>query len=474
MTDIQIRSFDVHLAHLQTRMPFRYGIATMTRVPLVFVGVGAEIDGQTATGVSSDLLAPKWFTKDPDKPLEIEVEEMLGVIRQAGQFATGLRSDSPFRIWADLYSEQEQWAQQQKVPPLLAHFGTSLVERALLEAVCRAAKQSFQSMLHTGRLGVQLEAVHSELRGKTPADLLPAKPLPRITIRHTVGLSDPLTAAEIPAEERLSDGLPQALDDCIRHYRLKHFKVKVCGRLEQDLERLERVAAVVEKEAPADSAFSLDGNEQFTSLGAFREFWEAIHRRAALRSFFRRLLFVEQPLRRDLALQPGLREEFAAWPECPPMIIDESDARVEDLRTALDLGYAGTSHKNCKGVFKGVAHACLIAHRQAAGESRRFLMSGEDLCNVGPVALLQDLAVMATLGIQSVERNGHHYHAGLSQLPAEVQEQILQHHSDLYERSAQGFPILKIRDGEVVMNSVNAAPFGVGFPLNVEPLARAS
>ena len=34
-------------------------------------------------------------------------------------------------------------------------------------------------------------------------------------------------------------------------------------------------------------------------------------------------------------------------------------------------------------------------------------MSGEDLANVGPVALLNDLAVMSVLGVEDVERNGH-------------------------------------------------------------------
>ena len=63
-------------------------------------------------------------------------------------------------------------------------------------------------------------------------------------------------------------------------------------------------------------------------------------------------------------------------------------------------------------------------------------MSGEDLANIGPVALLQDLAVVASLGVRSVERNGHHYFAGLSAFPRAVQQQILTHHGDLYERTA--------------------------------------
>jgi hypothetical protein len=90
------------------------------------------------------------------------------------------------------------------------------------------------------------------------------------------------------------------------------------------------------------------------------------------------------------------------------LIIDESDAELDSLPRALALGYHGTSHKNCKGVFKGIANACLLEalRRQSGGD--RLVMSGEDLANIGPVALLQDLAVVATLGVSSVERNGHH------------------------------------------------------------------
>ena len=99
-------------------------------------------------------------------------------------------------------------------------------------------------------------------------------------------------------------------------------------------------------------------------------------------------------------------------------------------------------------------------------------MSGEDLCNIGPVALLQDLAVMATLGIESVERNGHHYHAGLSQFPKEVQEQVLAHHPDLYVRSPHGWPTLRIQAGRLDLASTNAAHFGFGVELAAEQFQR--
>jgi hypothetical protein len=77
------------------------------------------------------------------------------------------------------------------------------------------------------------------------------------------------------------------------------------------------------------------------------------------------------------------------------------------------------------------------------------------------VALLQDLSVMALLGIDHVERNGHHYFRGLSMYPNEVQETVLAEHGDLYRKHEGGFPTLEIRDGNLELGTVVGAPFGV-------------
>ncbi|MBI3851477.1 MAG: hypothetical protein HY298_14560 [Verrucomicrobia bacterium] len=126
---------------------------------------------------------------------------------------------------------------------------------------------------------------------------------------------------------------------------------------------------------------------------------------------------------------------------------------------ALGLGYVGTSYKSCKGIVKGVANACLLEHRRRRGE--RVVLTGEDLCTLGPVTLLQDLAMMSLLGIEHVERNGHHYYRGLSLWPEEWQRETLAAHGDLYAPHPQGFACLQIRAGRLALGSVNAAPFGV-------------
>jgi hypothetical protein len=114
-------------------------------------------------------------------------------------------------------------------------------------------------------------------------------------------------------------------------------------------------------------------------------------------------------------------------------------------------------------VFHGIANACLITHRRRVQPAIPLHLSAEDLTNLGPVALQQDLAVLAALGIEHAERNGHHYFAGLSQFPKAIQRDALRYHGDLYTRHADGFPTVNVRDGAIDIGSVVDAPFGVAF-----------
>jgi hypothetical protein len=465
---IHLEHGDIHLIDVRTRMPFKYGIATMTSAPHAFVRMFVTVDGRPAVGIAADLLPPKWFTKDPKRPIEDEVAEMRRVVAHAVQTAAGIRGESPFAAWQQLWDMHDAWGREEKLPPLLSHFGTSLVERAMIEAVCRALGRPFAELLRVNAFGIRLDAVHQTLRGKEPAALLPKTPLTRIVARHTVGLADPLREEDIAPADRLDDGLPQSLEACIRTYGLRHFKIKVSGDRDRDGDRLRCMAEVIARHTPPDFAFSLDGNEQFHALDEFQDFWRALFHQPDLRPFFAHLLFVEQPIHRATALDPEAMKGLRHWVPRPPLIIDESDGELTSLDQALRLGYAGTSHKNCKGIFKGIANACLLADIRRVQPVIGALLSGEDLANIGPVALLQDLAVCASLGIASVERNGHHYFAGLSMFPSEVQQQVLAAHADLYAPSRDGWPTLTIRDGLLDVRSVVAAPFGPGPVAPVE------
>jgi len=462
----------LHSTQTKTRMPFRFGIAVMTEVPHVFLNCTFKINGGAFTGIAADGLPPRWFDKSPGKSPQQEIEEMLLVIRHAVSLAQQLPAATAFEFWRALYAAQMEWAAQRGLPALLAHFGVSMVERTLLDALAKSHGTTIFGLLKHNLVGMDLGALHAELAGRQPSDFLPSQPLQRLIARHTVGLSDPLTQGDVPAGEELSDGLPHTLEQCVQFYGLRHFKLKVLGDVDADLDRLRRIAAVITRLCGRDYAFTLDGNEQYREFPRFVELWDRIQADGALRLFFDKLIFIEQPLYRSVALDPAVAK-IREWRDGPPMIIDESDAEMADLERALELGYAGTSHKNCKGVMKGAANRCLINHRNAVEKTTRYQMSGEDLVNIGPVALLQDLAVQAALGNASVERNGHHYFRGLSVFPAAVSDAILAKHGDLYT-PLDGFARLAVREGELAIGSVNSAPFGLAAHIPMDSFEAVS
>lgn len=462
---LQILKYDAHVLDVRARMPFRFGISTMTFCPHLFLRVELSIDGQRVEGLAADHLPPKWFTKNPQSAYGDDVADMIRVIRHAGDAALALpEAESPFAWWKQLYARQAAWIEKEQCPPLLGFFGVTLVERAMLDAFCRGIRLPFAEALRRGNLGMEGMAL----------DLLAPEPLRSVIARHTVGLTDPVSVEDIPAGERVLDGLPQSLEECIAAYGLTHFKIKLCGDVAKDLHRLRRLAEVIGSCSP-DFAFTLDGNENFRGIEPFRALWDALTGDAALGAFLKKLIFVEQPLHRDVALGEPVKRAMLQWRDRPPIIIDESDATHGSLERALECGYAGTSHKNCKGVFKGIQSACRIAQLRRDRPEGNWILSGEDLSNIGPVSLPQDLAVMASLAITHVERNGHHYFRGLSFLPGDVQEAVLRHHGDLYRRHERGFATLDIRGGSINVGSVVDAPFGMGFdfdPGRCTPLAE--
>jgi len=472
--NIQIQHADVHLIDLRTRLPAKYGIVTMTGAPHAFIRTQVEVDGRVHSGIAADNLPPKWFKKDLRQALDEETDEMLRVIEHAVSASVGMKGSSAFDVWKKLDAVQQDWGRAHNLPSLLSNFGTALVERALVEAICKSLGSPFARAVGSSAMGIRLGEMDKRLVGFQPADLLPRQPRQRVIARHTVGMADPLTDDDISADNRLNDGLPQSLAEYIQRYGLKHFKIKISGDVGQDRDRLQRTADVVDKHVTTSAAITFDGNEHFLSLPEFREYWAQLTETAALQPLLARLLFVEQPFHRDVALDRDVLSELNRWSDCPKLIIDESDAEQDSLARALELGYHGKGFKNCKGVFRGVAGACLLEKLRRDSPDSSFLLSGEDLANVGPVGLMQDLAVAASLGIESIERNGHHFFAGLSAFPQSVQQQVLQHHGDLYDRSHIGWPTVRIERGELNLQSVNAAPLGVGFELDVEQFQEAS
>src|SRR5439155_17034236 len=258
---------------------------------------------------------------------EQDLPEMLQVIAHSAKLAERI-AQSPvsfFDFWHELYRQQSAWANARHIAPLLANLGVSLVERAALDGLCRGAREPLHRMVATNRLGLRLGEVYVELDGAQPRDLLPAAPLASCFVRHTIGLGDALSPGDIPPGERVDDGLPQDLESSIREYVLRYFKVKLFADAERDFARLRELGHLLVRETGGECFVTLDGNENFRDLTAFREFWQKAASDPALRELWRRIIVVEQPVHRDRALSDDPGTALRGWPDRPRLIIDESD-----------------------------------------------------------------------------------------------------------------------------------------------------
>lgn len=458
---IAVKEARYYILNMKTRMPFQYGIATLHALPHVFLVLTVQVDGKTVCGVSAEGLPPKWFRKDPAQRFEDELDEMIAVLKLAADHTLGLKArPTVFQYWRDLYDQMSRHYNRTGLPALLWGLGVSMVERALMDAFCKAVEAPLHEVVRSNRLGLALDWFHPELAGTVPATWLPRKPLDTISVRHTIGMSDPLRVEDVDDVMQPNDGLPRAFEEVIEHYKSGYFKFKLTGQLAHDAKRLGHVLNIMSQANGTDFKFTLDGNEYFHVMKDFLSYWEALKASPILERYLSCLLFLEQPFHRSIALDVDLNplKEHDI-----PIIIDESDDTPTAIRMALKCGYAGTSHKNCKGVFKSIATACYLKWLEGQGGTNPYLLSAEDLATVGPVALLQDLAVAALLGITHIERNGHHYFKGLTMYPLEIQQQICRTHSDVYTTDSQVGVTLRVEEGQLNIGSVNESPFGYGF-----------
>ncbi|OGK88587.1 MAG: hypothetical protein A2X52_17625 [Candidatus Rokubacteria bacterium GWC2_70_16] len=477
---LALKSASFHMRNLRTRLPFRYGAVTLTRFPLLHLALEVEAaDGRRDRGFAADNLPPKWFDKDPAKTFRDNVADQLASIRTAHEvYLEAARRPRPvFDIWLDAYPAACRKSRELGLNGLTASFGSSLFERALADAAGRLAGLDVVGMLRENVLGLRPEAAHAELRLADVLAWASQPPPPALAVRHTVGLLDPIVAADVPADGWLHDGLPQTLEECIERHGLGHFKLKVCGQLDADLERLGRIAATLDRLIPEPYLVSLDGNEQYKSVEDFARLVDAMRRTPALSRLVASTAFIEQPLDRAIALHPGATQGLADLGRTFPIIIDESDETLASFTQAIGLGYRGVSTKNCKGIVKSFLNRSLVERwNRGRPADERLFMSAEDLTNVPVVAVQQDLATVRALGITHVERNGHHYVRGLAHCSPRERREATRRHPDLYAGDeTQAW--LRIDRGALAVGSLAAPGYGIAFDPDLDsmtPLAEWS
>ncbi|NTJ44440.1 mandelate racemase [Agrobacterium larrymoorei] len=434
---------------LTMRMPFRFGAATVTEAAQIFVSLTVEdAPGRTSKGYAAELMVPKWFDKNPALSNADNEQQLRRSVHIAVDLAKKSKAATAFGIHALLEPEQHERAASEELNGLIASFGLALVDRAILDALCRLHDlPAVEAIRHN------LPAIDSsttpDLAGFNVNDFLQAlKPRQNIQLRHTVGYIDPLMPEEISGARR-NDGLPECLQEEIDSYGVKYFKLKVSGRPQEDTQRLKAIATVLDQ-LPEYRA-TLDGNEQSEDEAAVIELMDRIEAEPALARLRRSLLFVEQPISRAVALsQPveRLAKRIA-------LEIDESDGTPDAFLKAKSQGYCGVSSKSCKGFYRSLLNRMRV-EKWNTETSGGYFMSAEDLTTQAGIAVQQDLALAALLGLEHIERNGHHYVDGMQGASRHENAEWLRDHSDLY-RDAQGCARLKITDGTLSLQTVLTA-----------------
>ncbi|MEO2005160.1 MAG: enolase C-terminal domain-like protein, partial [Candidatus Poribacteria bacterium] len=435
---VRLRVNDVryYMRNVRLRMPFRYGVAQLIGYPILHVRVDIETaDGTKAEGVAADCLPPKWFDKDQGKSYEDNIDDMLAAVAEARDATVGMNGDArtPFELFREGLATVTGRADSRGFNQLTAAFGSSFFERAVVDAVGNALGLAYHEIVRENVLGVRMGEVHAELAGLEPRDVVGDSPLPEMWVRHTVGLSDPILDGDIAADDRLNDGLPQSLEEYVARQGLRYFKIKVCGDHDVDLPRLRAMAGLLDSSIEGAYIISLDGNEQYREIDSFVSLVDELRTAPEFSRFFDSIRYIEQPMARDVALDADVTEPMTALSHLKPVIVDESDSDLNTFKQAIAVGYRGVSAKNCKGIYKSLLNQALAqVWTKESRDGRPYFLTGEDLANAAIVPLHQDLATLATLGIDNAERNGHHYLRGLTHLSEGEQAACLEAHPALY------------------------------------------
>jgi hypothetical protein len=422
--------------------PFRFGAVTINVSTQIFVRVEIEVEGKgISVGATAELVAPKWFDKRPHLSSEqtaAELRRSLMIARDLYLARDGF--ETAFGLHAARIMAQVVACSKEDIPALAAGYGPAEIDKAVLDALLRALVKNFFDGMAANVAGIDSSLASDLSSTDVTAFLAGCRRLDRVAVRHTVGLDDHIEGEGGVADPAQNSGA-------------RYFKLKLNGDPQADAARLIRIGNELVT-LSHDYQVTLDANEQYADLTALGALVDRLDRDSALNPIAAKLLYIEQPMPRDITRQSPLgklsKRDF---------IIDEADDSYDAFPVARALGYRGISSKSCKGIYKSIVNATRAQKWNAGGE--KYFISGEDLTCQAGLAVQQDLALGALLGVTHAERNGHHYVDGFANTPTPEAEAFLSAHPDLYIRDGNTVR-LSIHDGDLLTGSLTSAGFASG------------
>jgi hypothetical protein len=411
-TDARIEEIETEYRDYLYRAPYKFGGKEVDRVTLL--NVRCRVTGKTgksATGFASMSMGNVWAFPATDIPYDTTLAAMKMLSAKIARLTRGFREFAhPLDVNRALEPEYLKAAAEvtremnlpRPVPKLCVLVTASPFDAALHDAFGRLhARNSFTVC---GREFVRWDLAHylnADFRGESLDPYILPKATPRILMYHSVGASDPLTAAEV--RKPIGDGLPESLEAWIPYSGVLAIKIKLNGsELASDVDRvaaIDKVAVQAQsRRGVRDWVYCVDFNERCPDVRYVLEFERGLRGKAP--AAWDRIQYLEQPNARDLAA--NRRNTMFEAAKLKPVVIDESLTDLDALLLAREMGYTGVALKACKGQ----SHSLLLG---AAAQKYRMFRCAQDLTCPG-AALVHSVALAAHVpGVSALEANAREY-----------------------------------------------------------------
>ncbi len=408
-TDIRVEEVSFTLEDVRYRAPYKFGGVPVDRATILnvtcIVRTGA---GKTAKGFGSMPLGNVWAFPSRTMPYDITLNAMKKLAARISDVTAAYKEyGHPVDINTALEPEYLKAAAEVSreinlaapIPKLAMLVTASAFDAAIHDAFGKVHGRSAYQSLGPDLMRNDLSRyLGPDFKGEYLNRYVNRKPAPHINLYHSVGGSDPLTAADI--QTRINDGLPETLPDWIRYNGLHHIKIKLQGdELKWDIERvigIDRIASEVRPEIAW--RYCVDFNERCPNIEYLLEFLRKV--KEGTPKGFERIEYIEQPTARDL--KADRRNVMHQAAKLRPVVIDESLTDLETLLLAREMGYTGVALKACKGQ----SQAMLMA---AAGQKYKMFLCVQDLSCPG-ASLIHSAGIASHVpGVSGIEANSRQY-----------------------------------------------------------------
>ncbi len=411
-TDARIEDIRAAFEDYRYRAPYKFGGQEVDRVTVLSVICRLRSkSGREAGGYASMPLGNAWSFPSEFIPYDTTLAAMKSL---ALRLTTITRGFTDYGHPLDLHLALEpaylkaaaemsdELRLPQPIPKLCTLVTASPLDAAIHDAYGKL--HGHNSFTVCGKEHVRWDLAHylnADFKGEYLDQYILPAAVPRVRMYHSVGASDPLTAADV--RRHIGDGLPETLADWIPYNGVTACKIKLNGNdLAWDIDRvaaIDRVTTEAQKKRSFTGwIYSLDFNERCPNVQYLLDFEHGLKEKAP--SAFDRVQYIEQPTARDLAANRQNTMFEAA--KLRPVVIDESLTGLDALVLAREMGYTGAALKACKGQ----SQTLLLA---AATQKYKMFRCVQDLTCPG-AALVHSVGIAAHVpGAATLEANAREY-----------------------------------------------------------------